>query len=191
VTEETVDAQVIDFVRRARLATASEIARSLKLTRREVNSALYRGLNKYFEKTDDQPPHWTPRSNSNPEQTPRSSPELPAIRPSRDFHVDFAGGDWTLRIVVQEVSRNDPIARVEMLGERQRLITVSKYVGGISDENSLSPAAVAIASSVLAWEIHQSLQKLGVEVFHFEEAVRDIFLSLTWQASQDADSPGS
>lgn len=179
---DELSARVLTFVRRARAVTANEIARTLDAGRGDINSILYQGLGRYFRRSDDQPPKWSILEAEGAALATGPTP-LP-VTAGHDFHIDFAGGDWTLRIVIVGGSRNEPIARIEYLGERHRLVSVASYAAGRVNGQTLPSAAVAIASSVLAWEIHQSLRMRGIETFRFEEAVRDIFLSLTWQAAK-------
>lgn len=163
--------------------SAAEIARSLGLTRAAVNSELYSQLGRRYRQSEEQPPRWSLLLDDVGATVGAARP--PRLLASRDFHIDFAGGDWRLRIQVGENSRNDPIARVEYMGERHRLITVAAYACGSVTDAALPDAAVALAASVLAWEIHQDLRERGIESFHFEEAVRDIFLSLATQSQQE------
>lgn len=184
---EDLGQRVLAFLHRARTATASEIAGSLGVDRREVNSVLYQGIGRSYCRSGDQPPRWSPIQFQRSQSAFTPGHSIPAIS-HHDFHIDFAGGDWKLRIVVDDASRNDPIARVEALGERHRLITVATHASGQMNGPILPPAAIGIASSMLAWEIHQSLRERGIEAFHFGEAVRDIFLSLSWQAANLQES---
>jgi hypothetical protein len=104
------------------------------------------------------------------------------VHAAERVHVDFAGGDWELSVVVRPASRNDPIAIVEVLGPRKRAVVVSDYVipsGDLPGSGPLHHAVLTVAASMLAWEIAGHLNGKALEGhFDFGRAVGDIYLSL-------------
>jgi hypothetical protein len=81
-------------------------------------------------------------------------------------------------------SINDPIAEVERIGKRERIISVSDSIlSSVEDSESLNnqnDAIIAIASSSLVWEIYQDLvNDHGHDMeFDFQAALRDVYLSI-------------
>jgi len=96
--------------------------------------------------------------------------------------IDFPGGDWELEIQMTEMSRNDPIAAVERMGKRKRLVVVSDNVVSAREQSfqeqtpGLPDAAITTAAAILAWEIYLEGQR---EDFDFPRAVDDILLSIS------------
>jgi hypothetical protein len=161
--------------------SAAEIARVIGSDRSSVNSILYANRDDLFERRGSDPPKWrlrtfqqaTGQSLSN-RQPPRSL--------AGDIHVDFAGGDWQLKVVIRDASRNDPLVEVERGGTRNRVIVVSNHV--VPQEASpqeLTSSATAVAASALAWEI--ACERLGVDADSFDwgHALTQIYLSLAAQ----------
>lgn len=169
--------------------SASNLAKVLKLTKTEVNSNLYKGKGKIFVSEGDSPPIWR-LAGSASKSTPVIKHKNLSRRIDGKIHIDFPGGDWELEIGMAEMSRNDPIARVERMGERNRLIMVSHQVvsqdelKNFEGSSRVPDAAIAIASSVLVWEIFQSMDVMDPETFDFEKAISDVFLSISTHASQ-------
>jgi hypothetical protein len=167
--------------------SASNLAKILKLTKTEINSNLYKGKGRIYVSEGDSPPIWRVFG-SGSKVTPAAKQKYLTRKIDGQIHIDFAGGDWELEIGMADLSRNDPIAVVERLGERKRLILVSHQV--VSEEETklfeehkkVPDAAIAIASSVLVWEIFQSLDLLEPDGFDFEKSISEVFLSISAHA---------
>jgi hypothetical protein len=169
-------------------SSAHELAKSLDVTKSEVNSCLYYGRGIDFLVDSDRPPRWRLFDDKVISHEP--------IRLHRHIdgfaHVDFYGGDWNLEIRMAERSRNDPIASVESLGRRSRLIVVSNHVVSAreqefqNDRPGLPDSAIAIAASVLAWEIFKELAVERTEDFDFQLAITQILLSIAAHARNSA-----
>lgn len=183
-TNEIQD-RVVSALQNRESKSASQIARQLGLKKSEVNSTLYRGKGSLFCSKGETPPFWSLLEKN--QNDGNSQHKLLIRRVEGTIHIDFPGGDWELEVQMADMSRNDPVALVERMGERKRLITVSHQVvshqGRFSlDEKSIPDAAVAIAASVLAWEIFQSFEAQDRESFDYEMAVSNIFLSISAHA---------
>lgn len=174
--------RIVKSLTRSPESSASELSKILKVSKSEVNSILYKHKNVKFKCTDGQPPRW---SNLKVDSAVKVREEKHLIRDLQgSVHIDAQGGDWELKVAVGEMSRNDPIALVEYYGPRKCVVTVSKQVvsteesASLKDRTRIPDSVVAIAASVLSWEIakHQNLTSL--ESFEFEETIRDIYLSI-------------
>ena len=167
-------------VLRGNIRTAPELARELGVSKSEVNSCLYKGKNTDFFSDDSQPPRWNSRAVSVGSEVRSISLLRRELRGS--VIIDFPGGDWELEIQMTEMSRNDPIAAVERMGKRKRLVVVSDNVVSAREQSfqeqtpGLPDAAITTAAAILAWEIYLEGQR---EDFDFPRAVDDILLSIS------------
>lgn len=180
---DNLDVRISQLLEAGPNTSAAEMARSLGVPRTTVNSHLYRGLGALYAITGDAPPLWHLAEHHASAQKPVSHP-VPRVFSSQPVHVDFAGGDWELRVGIRPSSRNDPIAVVERLGPRIRAVLVSDYVAQAEDHgDTLDTAVLTVAASVLAWEISEHLRQVHSTVdFDFARASRDVYLSLTAHA---------
>lgn len=187
MTQNEVHIRITQLLQGSDGLSASNLAKILKLTKTEVNSNLYKGKGKIFVSEGDSPPIWRMFS-SESKVTPAAKQKYLTRKIDGQIHIDFAGGDWELEIGMADLSRNDPIAVVERMGERKRLILVSHQV--VSEEEielfeehrKVPDSAIAIASSVLVWEIFQSLELLEPDSFNFEKSISEVFLSISAHA---------
>jgi len=166
--------------------TAPELAKRFGVTRSEINSCLYAGKGTDFIVDGTRPPKWSVVRKQGTKSSERTS--LLERRLEGRVHVDFQGGDWTLEIQMSPMSRNDPIALVERMGERNRLIVISNSVISLREKEfqesmtGLPDSAIATAAAVLAWEIYNEISDEDRRVFDFSKAVADILLSVSAQA---------
>jgi hypothetical protein len=166
--------------------SASELSSIIKVPKTELNSVLYRGKGRIFKSVGDRPPLWSLIDlKSESSQNKHLSRKI-----AGNIHIDFTGGDWELEIGMEDTSRNDPIARVEKMGKRKRLIIVSSQVVSsneqdfLREQELLPDSAIAIASAILAWEIFHEMEDVDFDSFHFEKAISDIFLSISAHAME-------
>jgi hypothetical protein len=166
--------------------SAPDIGRSLGVPKAEINSCLYEGRGVDFVRDNGKPPMWRLVA-KNVEQKVWS-PSLLDRRISGDIHIDFQGGDWVVEIRMVERSWNDPVAVVEILGKRQRLITVSSQVVSAREkafqeaEPGLPDSAIAIAAAALSWEIQKDLLSENAHEFDHAIAITSILLSIAAHA---------
>ena len=111
---------------------------------------------------------------------PESTAKFSILKTSEPIHIDFQGGDWALTIQISETSRNDPVISLERTGPNSAIAKVSSSV--INDTTSgtdiFPDAALALAASALAWEIAIQSDAILEEKFSFQDAIKDIYLSL-------------
>jgi hypothetical protein len=155
--------------------SAKDLARALGASRAEVNSVLYAGVGRLFKIVGEDPPLWECLSSSESESRRlQSFKGLEGV-----IHIDAPGGDWTLTIAVDRMSVNDPVAVVEPTGIRARLITVSDAVVRNSiNGDDVPDAIVAIASSMLSWEIYDALNEDQGIKLDFPALVSKVYLSI-------------
>jgi hypothetical protein len=177
---ESLDDAIDRLLSRAKRATALDLSNDLGVPRSSVNSRLYKGIGSRYALLGGSPPEW---GMAGDQSRQRVSPILtPVVMTSEPIHVDFAGGDWELRVAVRPSSRNDPIAIVEALGPRRRAVLVSDYVLTSSEREVAGPlpaTVLVVAATTLAWEIAEHFRLQGANVaFDFANATRDVYLSL-------------
>jgi hypothetical protein len=167
--------------------TAGEISRALGCTRREVNSVLYKNTGIEFRHTTDEKPKWSLIDDSVTVVVRPDRVSLPATT-SGPIHIDFQGGDWTIEIRRQDLSRNDPPFLIERAGDHRRIITISNaYDSDGADDAKLSAAGLVLAASALVWEIAIQRGVVDEEKFDLDIAVRDVLLSLAAHESRIRD----
>jgi len=167
-----VESVVVVLHSAAEPLTASQIAQRLKSTRSEVNAVLYSGIGVQFRKTADERPRWS-----------LLGATLNTIRPdgftlrstaSSPVHIDLQGGDWTVQIVQERRSRNDPLYRVEVTGVRHARVLVNvTLTGADSDLEGASPSSAVLVAAAIGLTNQILLQRLGED---FERQRVDLLL---------------
>ena len=179
--EDVLLTRLREVLSKGKPMSAPGIARILKVERSEVNSLLYRYKGELFKKSDGAPPQWTLLDSSSSTSRPYLDHHL-TRELSSDIHVDLAGGDWTITILLSDSSRNDPIVEIVRSGLRKRIIAVSRHVFSTDQETSgnhgSSDAAIAIAASPLVWEYVQSFEGETPMDFDWGLALKDVYLSI-------------
>lgn len=174
-----LQSQILDFLSLNPRSSAKQIAKALSSEKTKVNSILYAQKYKMFTLHETKPPTWSVKSN---ESTPikLSTTNFSVLKTSDPIHIDFQGGDWALTIQISETSRNDPVISLERTGPNSAIAKVSS--SAISDKSydpDIFPdAALALAAGALAWEIAVQSDAILEEKFSFQDAMKDIYLSL-------------
>lgn len=160
-------------------SNARQVAKYLGLDKTSVNSILYANKNVVFVLHETKPPTWSFIGHSQIE-IPSRKTQFRVLRTSDPIHIDFQGGDWSVKIQVRDASRNDPIVSLERTGPNLALIQVSSSVISAEDSQGehLPDVVLALASSALAWEIAVQSDAILEEKFNFANALRDIYLSV-------------
>jgi DNA-binding Lrp family transcriptional regulator len=175
--------RILSYLEQNPNSSAKEIAKFLNVERTVVNSFLYSAKGEIVLKNNDRLPLWRVLKVTTPVEN--KVRKLIAKNTNQNkIHIDFHGGDWILEIRTVMSSINDPIAEVERIGKRERIISVSDSIlSSVEDSESLNnqnDAIIAIAASALVWEIYQDLVKdhdYDME-FDFQAALRDVYLSI-------------
>lgn len=166
--------------------SAKDIAKKLGFPRTEVNSVLYSMLGREFKIFDTVPPTWDLLNESSRTATGGTLTRFKQI--DQEIHVDAPGGDWKMKVLVAQMSVNDPVAIVESYGPKARLITVSSAVSRSSSAAAEIPeSCLAVASAMLAWEIAESLRSEGVGRVDFSNLLRDIYVSVGAHSRRSLD----
>lgn len=174
-----LQSQITEYLKLHPLSNARQIAKALSSEKTKVNSILYSQKNKSFTLYETKPPTWSIKSESTAE-IKLSSAKYSILNTSEPIHIDFQGGDWALTIQISDTSRNDPVVSVERTGPNSAIAKVSSSViNETQSESAVFPdVALALAASALAWEIAIQSDAILEEKFSFQDAMKDIYLSL-------------
>ena len=157
-----------------RSMTASEVARVLKVSRKEVNSVLYSGLGSRFLRSEDEKPKWSLLSATR--MASRRDDFSFQVQPGGPIHVDQQGGDWTVTVASAPRSRNDPPYEIEMTGVRVARVTVNTTLLGQHDRDDWASAnlvaAFALTNQILLTRLGDSFSDQNPEMI-----LRDTLLS--------------
>ena len=171
--------KLTDYLNRNPRSNARQIAKVFGLDKTSINSVLYANKNVLFILHDSTPPTWSSVSEKQV-SPPVQKTQFKVLKTSEPIHVDFQGGDWSVKIQIRDASRNDPIVSLERTGPNSALIQVSSSVITQEDARSenLPDVVLALASSALAWEIAIQSDAMLEEKFNFTNALKDIYLSV-------------
>ena len=160
-------------------ANARQIAKALFSEKSKINSILYAQKNKLFILHETTPPTWSLKM-SDVKTVNFSTNKFNVLKTSTPIHIDFQGGDWALTIQISDSSRNDPVVSLERTGPNSALAKVSSSVISeiTSDSDSFPDVVLALSASALAWEIAVQSDAILEEKFNFQDAIKDIYLSL-------------
>ena len=181
--------KITEYLRLHPASNAKQIAKALSCEKTQINSILYSQKNKFYTLHESKPPTWSIKSDT-PTESKISTAKFSVLKTSEPIHIDFQGGDWALTIQISDASRNDPIVSLERSGPNSAIAKVSS--SAINNTNSISDvfpdAALALAASALAWEIAIQSDAILEEKFSFQDAMKDIYLSL---GTHDIKSKGN
>jgi len=174
-----LQSQITEYLKSYPDSNAKQIAKALASEKTKVNSILYAQKNKLFILHETNPPTWS-ISTGNTTTIKLSTAKFNILKTSEPVHVDFQGGDWSLTIQISDTSRNDPVVSLERTGPNSAIAKVSSSVinDTTSDSNNFPDVVLALAASALAWEIAIQSDAVLEEKFNFEDALKDIYLSL-------------
>jgi hypothetical protein len=132
-----------------------------------------------FTLHETKPPTWSIKTD-NATTIKLSTAKFSILKTSEPIHIDFQGGDWALTVQINDTSRNDPVISLERTGPNSAIAKVSSSVinDTSSDYEIFPDVALALAASALAWEIAIQSDAILEEKFSFEDAMKDIYLSL-------------
>ena len=174
-----LQSQIVEYLKSHVDSNAKQIAKALSSEKTKVNSILYAEKNKIFTLHETKPPTWSIKTD-NSTAIKLSTAKFSILKTSEPIHIDFQGGDWALTIQISETSRNDPVISLERTGPNSAIAKVSS--SAINDTTSgtdvFPDAALALAASALAWEIAIQSDAILEEKFSFQDAIKDIYLSL-------------
>jgi hypothetical protein len=171
--------QITEYLKLHPDSNAKQIAKALSAEKTQVNSILYSQKNKSFTLHETKPPTWSLKSDTSAE-IKLSTTKFSILKTSDPVHIDFQGGDWALTIQISDTSRNDPVVSLERTGPNSAIAKVSSSVINEtkSECNFFPDVALALAASALAWEIAIQSDAILEEKFSFQDAMKDIYLSL-------------
>ena len=174
-----LQSQIAEYLKVNSGSNAKQIAKALSSEKTKVNSILYAQKNKIFVLHETKPPTWS-LSTNDATSIKLSTAKFSILKTSEPIHIDFQGGDWALTIQISETSRNDPVISLERSGPNSAIAKVSSSViSDISPDSDVFPdVALALAASALAWEIAIQSDAILEEKFSFQDAMKDIYLSL-------------
>jgi len=174
-----LQSQITEYLKSHSDSNAKQIAKALSSEKTKVNSILYAQKNKIFTLHETKPPTWSIKSDDIT-TVKLSTARFSILKTSEPIHIDFQGGDWALTIQISDTSRNDPIVSLERTGPNSAIAKVSSSVINEtnSDPNVFPDASLALAASALAWEIAIQSDAILEEKFSFQDAMKDIYLSL-------------
>lgn len=174
-----LQSKIIEFLKLHPTSNAKQIAKALLSEKTQVNSILYAQKNKIFSLHETKPPTWSLKTDE-PTTFKLSTAKFSILETTEPIHIDFQGGDWKLTIQISDTSRNDPVVALERTGPNSALAKVSSSVinNNPNDSKVFPDVVLALASSVLAWEIAIQSDAILEEKFDFQEAIKDIYLSL-------------
>ena len=174
-----ISEKISEYLNKFPKSNARQIAKALGTDKTSVNSVLYAKKNISYVLHETTPPTWSLKTEKQ-EVINVQKTQFKVLKTSEPIHVDFQGGDWSVKIQVRDASRNDPIVLLERTGPNSALIQVSSSVITDADMDSehLPDVVLALASSALAWEIALQSDAMLEEKFSFSNALRDIYLSV-------------
>lgn len=174
-----LETQILSYLKTNPNSNARQISGALSTDKTKVNSVLYSQKDKLFTLHETKPPTWSVKIAV---QTTinLSTAKFHILRTSEPIHIDFQGGDWALTIQISETSRNDPVVSLERTGPNAALVKVSTSVmnGEKSDSERFPDVVLALAASALVWEIALQNGAIREDKFNFQDALKDIYLSL-------------
>jgi hypothetical protein len=174
-----LQSQITDYLKSHSDSNAKQIAKALSSEKTKVNSILYAQKNKMFTLHETKPPTWSIKADD-VATIKLSAAKFSILKTSEPIHIDFQGGDWALTIQISDTSRNDPVVSLERTGPNSAIAKVSSSVinQNTSDSESFPDVALALAASALTWEIAIQSDAILEEKFSFQDAMKDIYLSL-------------
>lgn len=174
-----LQSQITEYLKSNSESNAKQIAKALSSEKTKVNSILYAQKNKLFNLHETNPPTWSIKT-GNETTIKLSSAKFNILKTSQPIHIDFQGGDWALTIQISDTSRNDPVVALERTGPNSALAKVSSSViNETAPDSDIFPnVALALAASALAWEMAIQSDAILEEKFNFQDAMKDIYLSL-------------
>jgi len=174
-----LQSQITDYLKSHSDSNAKQIAKALSSEKTKVNSILYAQKNKMFTLHETKPPTWSIKADD-VATIKLSAAKFSILKTSEPIHIDFQGGDWALTVQINDTSRNDPVISLERTGPNSAIAKVSSSVinDTSSDYEIFPDVALALAASALAWEIAIQSDAILEEKFSFEDAMKDIYLSL-------------
>jgi hypothetical protein len=179
LSNEDLQSQIIGYLKSHPNSNAKQIAKGLSSEKTYINSILYAQKNKIFTLHETKPPTWSVKT-SDSTTIKLSTVKFSIIKTSEPIHIDFQGGDWALIIQISDTSRNDPIVSLERTGPNSATAKVSSSVinDNLATSGVFPDVVLALASSALAWEIAIQSDAILEEKFNFQDAMKDIYLSL-------------
>ncbi len=174
-----LQSKITEYLKAHPASNAKQIAKALSSEKTQINSILYSQKNKFYTLHETKPPTWSLKSESFAE-IKISTTKFSVLKTSEPIHIDFQGGDWALTIQISDTSRNDPIVTLERSGPNSAIAKISSSAINDADPSSeeFPDVALALAASALAWEIAIQSDAILEEKFSFQDAIKDIYLSL-------------
>ena len=174
-----LQSQITEYLKLHSDSNAKQIAKALSSEKTQINSILYSQKNIMFTLHETKPPSWSIKTDD-VATIKLSTANFSILKTSEPIHIDFQGGDWALTIQISDTSRNDPVVSLERTGPNSVIAKVSSSVTNhtTSDSEIFPDVALALAASALAWEIAIQSDAILEEKFNFQDAMKDIYLSL-------------
>jgi hypothetical protein len=174
-----LQSQIIEYLKLHPNSNAKQIAIALSSDKTNINSILYAQKDKIFTLHATKPPTWSIKT-VDATKIELSIAKFRILKTSKPIHIDFQGGDWAFTIQISDTSRNDPIVTLERTGPKSAIAKVSSSVinDTLTDSDDFPDVVLALASSALAWEIAIQSDAVLEEKFSFQDAIKDIYLSL-------------
>jgi hypothetical protein len=174
-----LQSKILEYLKSHPNSNARQITKALSSEKTKVNSILYAHKHKLFILHETKPPTWSIKT-GNETEIRLTTAKFSILKTSEPIHIDFQGGDWALTIQINDTSRNDPVISLERTGPNSAIAKVSSSViNDTSSDSKIFPdVALALAASALAWEIAIQSDAILEEKFSFQDAMKDIYLSI-------------